>query len=115
MYPRLASNLLCSTGGLWISDLPAFTFQMLELQACTTKPGLYSAVHGPQGSVSARQALYQQSLSILGKATCLTCTALNSLESTYKELCGPKVIYDSKVLWGLQKANPQEPPPLCRH
>lgn len=79
---------------------------MLELQTCTTKPGLYSAVCGTQSSVSARQALYQQRYifsppSMLGKATCLTCTALNSLESTYKELCGPKVIYDSKVLWGL--------------
>lgn len=79
---------------------------MVELQACTTKPGLYSAVDGTQGSVYAGQVLDQQRyifspLPMLGKATCLTCTALNSLESTYKELCGPQVVYDSKVIGGL--------------
>lgn len=42
MYPRLASNFLCSRGGSWLSDAPDCTSQVIGLQTWATTPSLYN-------------------------------------------------------------------------
>lgn len=59
MHPRLASNWLCSTDDLQITDYPPSTSQMLALEGCNTMPGLCDTAGRcqVQGLVHGEQAL----------------------------------------------------------